>query len=252
MIHEDDWDHHWHEYAGAIARNPAQEFRRRLILRLLAAGGTPSRVLDVGSGSGDFAIALRAAFPEAKLLGLELSSTGVEQSRRKVPDADFVQCDLIAGDPAPGDYFGWATHAVCSEVLEHVDDPKLLLRNARAYLAPGSRLVVTVPGGPMTAFDRHIGHRRHFRADDLAQVLRNSGFEAVRVTGAGFPSFNLYRLFLLTLGRGLIDHAGSATPSAAARAATSAFDLLLRHNTRLSRYGWQTVGTARLPYAARP
>ncbi len=32
------------------------------------------------------------------------------------------------------------------------------------YLAPGCRLVVTVPGGPRSAFDRHIGHRRHFSA----------------------------------------------------------------------------------------
>jgi 2-polyprenyl-3-methyl-5-hydroxy-6-metoxy-1,4-benzoquinol methylase len=36
---------------------------------------------------------------------------------------------------------------VCSEVLEHVDRPRELLANAAAYLAPGCRLVVTVPGG---------------------------------------------------------------------------------------------------------
>ena len=70
--------------------------------------------------------------------------------------------DLLR-DPAPdAEWAGWATHAVCSEVLEHVDEPVVLLRNARSWLAPGCRLVVTVPGGPMSAFDRHIGHRRHF------------------------------------------------------------------------------------------
>ena len=30
----------------------------------------------------------------------------------------------------PADLAGWGTHAVCSEVLEHVDDPVTLLRGA--------------------------------------------------------------------------------------------------------------------------
>jgi len=34
-----------------------------------------------------------------------------------------------------------------------------------------------VPGGPMSAFDRHVGHRRHFSAAALRQLLVNSGFE---------------------------------------------------------------------------
>ena len=44
-------------------------------------------------------------------------------------------------------YAGWATDAVCSEVLEHVDSPVLFLQAARPWLADGSRLIVTVPGG---------------------------------------------------------------------------------------------------------
>ena len=54
--------------------------------------------------------------------------------------------------------------------------------------------VVTVPGGPMSAFDRHIGHRRHFSPDDLRAVLLAAGFQVERTTGVGFPFFNLYRL----------------------------------------------------------
>jgi hypothetical protein len=104
----------------------------------------------------------------------------------------------------------------------------------------------------MTAFDEHIGHRRHFRADDLDRLLREVGFEAVHASGAGFPSFNAYRLFLRALGRRVIDHAGSPSPSIPARAATAFFETLMCHNLRLSRLGWQTIATARLPYAARP
>lgn len=242
----DDWEHHWQDYAGSAGDNPAQEFRRRLILRLLAPQDPEPCVLDIGSGTGDLATVLRAAYPDARLVGLELSATGVELSRRKVPDAVFVQRDLLDSEPTPDEYRSWATHAVCSEVLEHVDDPKLLLENSRPYLAPGCRLVVTVPGGPMTAYDRHIGHRRHFRPDDLADLLRAAGFDVLRATGAGFPVFNLYRLLMRALGARLIDVAGSGEPSALARAAMSAFAFFLRSNTGLSARGWQIVAVARV------
>jgi SAM-dependent methyltransferase len=243
----DDWDRHWKEYARSSAGNPAQEFRRRLVLRLLApSAGTP-RILDVGSGTGDLALDLRRAFPEAELAGIELSEAGVELARAKVPDARFVRRDLLVDAPPPADLVAWATHAVCSEVLEHVDEPGRLLGNARPFMGPGCRLIVTVPGGPITAYDTHIGHRRHFRPDELAALLRDAGFEVLRATGAGFPVFNLYRLLMLALGRRLVDVAGSETPSLPARAVSGLFGTLLRRNVSLSSRGWQIVAVAQLP-----
>ncbi len=120
------------------------------------------RILDIGSGTGDLAADIHGAFPSAELLGLDVSEAAVEHAARKVPTATFLQRDLIREAGADPKHTGWATHAVCSEVLEHVEDPGRLLANTRPYLAPGCRLVVTVPGGPMSAFDRHIGHRQHF------------------------------------------------------------------------------------------
>ena len=243
----DDWDRHWDEYASSASENPAQEFRRRLILQLLGDVGPASRVLDIGSGTGDLAATLRVAHPDAELLGLELSRSGVELSRRKVPGAVFLRRDLSVEDSPPAEYRAWATYAVCSEVLEHVDDPCRLLVNSRPYLVPGCRLVVTVPGGPMTSYDRHIGHRKHYRPDELAELLRSAGFDVIRATGAGFPVFNLYRLLMRLLGTRLIDVASSGEPSRLAGAAMSTFAFVLRLNTRLSPRGWQIVAVARAP-----
>jgi len=85
-----------------------------------------------------------------------------------------------------------ATHAIASEVLEHLDDPVTLLRNGMAYMAPGCRVIVTVPGGPISAFHRHIGHRRHYTPVLLRDLLTAAGFEVEVSTGIGFPFFNLY------------------------------------------------------------
>ena len=170
MAEHDNWDEHWDRYAAAASRNPAQRMRHDLILRLLAAK-PGDRVLDIGSGQGDLMVRLQATEPRAELLGFELSASGVAISRRKVPAGKFFVADLFQPPAEIAGFKDWAHAAVCSEVLEHVDSPTDFLKAARPYLAEGARLVVTVPGGPMSAFDRHIGHRQHFTRESISRVL---------------------------------------------------------------------------------
>src|SRR5258708_5578834 len=112
----DDWDRHWQQYASSAELNPAQDYRRAVILSRLALPprGTGVRLRDAGSGRGDMAAAVRARYPEAEILGLEASSAGVEISRHKVPGAQFVERDLLATLEPPAAQRGWATHALCS------------------------------------------------------------------------------------------------------------------------------------------
>jgi SAM-dependent methyltransferase len=241
----DDWEGHWRDYAEAAAQNPAQEYRRRLILASLATKAPVRRLLDIGAGTGDLAAAVRRTFPQAEIRGTDMSESGLAVAREKVPDGVFFRRDLLdAHEPEP-EHRNWATHAVCSEVLEHVPEPVELLRQSRAYLGPGCSLIVTVPGGPMSAFDRHIGHRRHFSPSDLRQVLVDAGFVVERAWRAGFPFFNVYRLVVILRGERVADEASDQ--SALARALLSAFRILFRLNLPRSRWGWQTIAIARLP-----
>lgn len=248
----DNWDQHWEEYQLSAEENPAQNYRREVIFTLLGleGKGKGARILDIGSGQGDMVAAVRQRYPEAELLGVELSQSGVAISTRKVSGARFVQRDLLQSIGPPEEQISWATHAICSEVIEHIDQPAMLLRNARQYMAPGCRLVITAPGGPMSAFDKHIGHRRHWRPQAIESLLREAGYEPQRVSGAGFPFFNLYRCLVILRGRKLIQDVSaspSGTASPAARAAMAVFHRLIRPNLNSSRWGWQMVAQARVP-----
>lgn len=247
----DDWDRHWDQFADAATLNPAQQMRYRLavdLLRLVSASGAERRVLDIGSGQGDLAEKLQHALPGAELLGFEMSHSGVAISRKKVPAATFLVVDLFAPPPAAAQFAGWATDAVCSEVLEHVDSPEDFLRAARSYLADGARLIVTVPGGPMSAFDRHIGHRQHFSRQSISRVLAAAGFEVERVYLSGFPFFNFYRLVVIARGEKLATDVNSGHRGASgrlARAVMAVFRGLFRFNLMDSAFGWQVVAVAR-------
>jgi SAM-dependent methyltransferase len=248
MTGQTAWDQHWADYADSASPNPAQAYRRRLILGALRQTVSEgSRILDVGSGQGDLARDLRQSFPQAEVLGLELSKTGVEIAQKKVPSAQFLQRDLAVYEAPPAEYREWATHGVCSEVLEHVAEPVPFLRNVAPHMRLGGTLVVTVPGGPMSAFDRHIGHLHHFTPDTLRQTLTDGGFRARQVSGAGFPFFNLYRLVVIMRGRKLIDDVaatGGRAPSSTALFAMGVFDRLFALNTERSAFGWQLVAVA--------
>jgi SAM-dependent methyltransferase len=254
--HPDDWDHHWDSYGEAAEGNPANIYRRRLIVSLLGRLSAGATLLDIGCGQGQLAVFLRETYPDVAVWGVDYSAAGVDRGRTYAAargvDVTFIQRDLLqpvtlaAGQPA-------AEYAVCSEVLEHVDDPVCLLRNARTLLAPGCRLIVTVPGGPRSAFDRHIGHRRHFKAPDLGGALTDAGYRVERVLRAGFPFFNLYKLAVMARGQRLITdvqgRAPDATPSKLEMLATSFFDGGFRHNRDDFPVGWQMVAVAQVPPA---
>ncbi len=245
----DNWESHWSEYADSASINPAQDYRRKLILRELSkdnSGSTNSGYLvDIGSGQGDMLRSLTHAMPHTKLLGLELSASGIAAAKTKVPEAVFVQRDLLVSAPIVEQFAKVGAWAVCSEVLEHVDDPVALLRHASDYLADGALLVVTVPGGPRSAFDRHIGHRQHFNKKRLTQVLEEAGCSAIEVRAVGFPVFNLYKVMTIVAGKRLITSA--AEPQTATTGLVSKlFGLLFKLPMHRSKFGWQLLATARV------
>jgi SAM-dependent methyltransferase len=212
-----------------------------------------ARILDIGSGQGELAIWLAQEFPKAEIRGVEYSAVGVDRSREAAAEAQvgmrlsFRQRDLLQPQILEDSERHWATVAICSEVLEHVDFPELLLANAREYLDPGCCLIVTVPSGPRTAFDRHIGHRRHFTKRSLSEVLEKSGFEILGLRRAGFPFFNLYKLVVLLRGRALIadlDGDSTARFSRVSDVVQRVFGVAFKWNLDSSPFGWQLYATA--------
>ena len=157
-------------------------------------------VLDACCGTGDLAReALRAG--AARVVGVDFSAAMLDRAERKVPTAQFVSGDVLALPLSDEEFDA----AVVGFGVRNVDSLERALAELRRVLKPGGRLgilEITRPRGTLAPFyglwfDRVIptlgkllpggaaytylpaSVRRFPGPDELAQLLREAGFDAV-------------------------------------------------------------------------
>jgi glycosyltransferase involved in cell wall biosynthesis len=66
---------------------------------------------------------------------------------------------------------------ICLNVLEHLEDERLAVRNLRSALEPGGRAIVLVPRDPALygTLDEVLGHRRRYTRETLRSALEGGG-----------------------------------------------------------------------------
>jgi demethylmenaquinone methyltransferase/2-methoxy-6-polyprenyl-1,4-benzoquinol methylase len=122
---------------------------RRLAVRLVVRPG--DRVLDGCCGTGDLAIAAQRA--GADVVGLDFSPAMLERARRKAPELEWIQGDLLEL-PFEDASFDAATVGFG---VRNVADLERGLAELRRVLRPGGRLAIleiTTPRGLLKPFYR--------------------------------------------------------------------------------------------------
>jgi SAM-dependent methyltransferase len=189
--------------------------RRRLIVWAIQRYlGAPGSLLDVGCGNGGVLAAIRGAFPTARLSGCDALHAALAYARPRLPDVALVQLD-IRRLPFDGEF----DVVTAFDVLEHLDDDELVLRQMHRATKAGGGLVVAVPQHRWlwSELDASTGHRRRYTRRDLADKVRRAGFAVVAAT-----SFMTLLLPLLTVTRFAKRHSESLDPDAEFRLAPAA------------------------------
>jgi demethylmenaquinone methyltransferase/2-methoxy-6-polyprenyl-1,4-benzoquinol methylase len=123
-----------------------QRWRRETVRAVVKPG---DRVLDAACGTGDLAII--AAKHGANVTGLDFSEQMLVRARRKAPEIEWVQGDLLAL-PFPDGSFDAATVGFG---IRNVADLQRGIDELRRVLKPGGRLAIleiTRPRGPLRVF----------------------------------------------------------------------------------------------------
>ena len=174
-----------------------RRWRRETVRETVSPG---DRVLDAACGTGDLAI--EASRKGARVVGLDFSEAMLERARRKAPQLEWVQGDLLALPYGEGEFDA----ATVGFGIRNVADLEAGLRELRRVLRPGGRvgiLEITRPRGALRVFyslwfDRVVpllgrvlpggeaytylpaSVRRFPGPEELAAAMRGAGFEDVR------------------------------------------------------------------------
>jgi SAM-dependent methyltransferase len=104
-----------------------------------------ARLLEVGCGTGDDAVALAARVaPGGRVVGVDHSRTMLDEARRRHPGAravEFVQSDVTRLDLPDGAFDGCRVE----RTLQHVERPDRAVAEMARVLRSGGRLVAAEP-----------------------------------------------------------------------------------------------------------
>jgi len=128
-----------------------QAWRRMAARELrLGAGGL---VLDLATGTGDLAFAVREAYPDARVVAMDFSETILREGVRKARVRDEQRVAWGVGDalalPFPDATFDGCTNAF---LIRNVVNLSLCLREMKRVVKPGGRVVcmeITHPQTPI-------------------------------------------------------------------------------------------------------
>jgi 2-polyprenyl-3-methyl-5-hydroxy-6-metoxy-1,4-benzoquinol methylase len=167
------------ELSGGISSEPIKS----LILSVLAGERATGSLLDFGAGTGELLARLQALSAFDRLAGVDL----FPRPPSLAPEIGWHQQDLNDDVDAGGPF----DTVVCSETIEHLENPRHVFRSLRRLLRPGGLLVLTMPNQESIRSYAGLifaGHFTHFLGAcypahitallrlDLSRLCAESGF----------------------------------------------------------------------------
>jgi glycosyltransferase involved in cell wall biosynthesis len=142
-----------------------------------------AHVLELGAGIGNMTQHLSRGRRSYTATDIDDEHLGRLRVRfRGRPNLAIRKADLTA----PEDFAelrGTFDTVICLNVVEHVKDDLLALRNLRSALAPRGRAVVLVPQDQSIygTLDEVLGHHRRYSLPQFAERMKAAGFEVEQV-----------------------------------------------------------------------
>jgi 2-polyprenyl-3-methyl-5-hydroxy-6-metoxy-1,4-benzoquinol methylase len=168
------------------------------VAKLLADTPPNALVVDIGCGNGSFLALFQSR--GWQLYGSDYSSSGIEIARASYPNIKFSLGNAESMPEELTSKAGQFDVVLCTEVIEHVYNPRGLLKTCHSLLRPKGTLILTTPYhgylknlllAATGKLDRHFtvlwdhGHIKFWSHKTMREVLTESHFTNIRFSGAG-------------------------------------------------------------------
>ncbi|MBC8165279.1 MAG: methyltransferase, partial [Bryobacteraceae bacterium] len=138
-----------------------------------------ARVLELGAGIGNLTMHLSRG--RKLYIASDIDAEHISRLRTRFqfrPNLRIRECDLEKLQNFK-DITDTVDSVMCLNVLEHVKDDMLGLKNIYSLLQPGGRVVILVPQGMgiYGTLDKVLGHWRRYTEEELSTKLESVGFK---------------------------------------------------------------------------
>lgn len=160
---------------GVLGSDPDKHwyYRSKMKMVLVLLGRRRfERIVDVGAGSGIFSRMLLDAGVAKQAICVDPAYTSDSSESSVVGRISFVR---RLSETASSDLM------LFMDVLEHVEDPRALLRSYLPMVKQGGAVVITVPAfqSLWSPHDVFLEHRCRYRLSEIEEVTRDAGLEVI-------------------------------------------------------------------------
>lgn len=146
---------------------------------------SPKKILDVGCASGWFLSQLQNEYKNAECYGVDIYDQGIAYGKKKYPKMKFTVSDAHKLPYSAGTF----DLVVCTEVLEHVDDPVKVLTEIKRVLKKDGKAIIELDSGSILFSTVWFlwklskggvwnhAHLHSFNVQKLERMLKKVGFK---------------------------------------------------------------------------
>jgi len=210
-------------YVAAYQGDNLYDFDNEILLtwypqRVLHHAGAARSLLELGLGHGYTADIFSRRF--SRHVVLEGSPAVISNFRGRRPDCRAEIVETWFESFVTDEHFDVI---VMGFILEHVDNPQLILRRFRDFLAPGGKIFLAVPNAEvlnrrlghlagllddmntLSENDILLGHKRYYTLESLSAEVVQAGCGVDRLEGIYLKPFTTRQIVSLQLDRKVID-----------------------------------------------
>jgi 2-polyprenyl-3-methyl-5-hydroxy-6-metoxy-1,4-benzoquinol methylase len=145
---------------------------------------SPSEILDAGAGNGNYAFYLRKIFPQAKITAIDISKTKIANVSNIV---NLLNLKNIIFDQKTLTNIKEKQKydlVICIDVLEHIKNDNLAIKNISNCLKPGGTLILHVPKDRKLVSRHFVRFKRfniedhvreEYRIEEIVNKIKHSG-----------------------------------------------------------------------------
>ena len=117
---------------------------------------TNLKILDAGCGEGHLLEKLNAKNNSHRYYGIDFADISIEESKKRCPSAEIKKMSLAQID-YEADFFDVVT---CTEVLEHVKEYEIVLKELKRVVKKEGYLIITFPNEVLWTLSRFLLGRK--------------------------------------------------------------------------------------------